>query len=224
MNSAGLGVAETEGRLSHYVTGLFAMALGSTVVLGAVVLMNELSAPPERKEVERVTEIEIEKQPKPKPKQQVRQPKPKPRKPPKAPPRPAVSQMPSNVAGIAFDLPGLRFEDLGGADAELLQTKEDVVHTGDTVDTKPQPVEQPEMEYPRRLRDRGIEGFVELSVLLDESGNIQRVKVLESKPPGEFDQAALEGIRKWRFSPALYKGEPVSVWVNQTIRFNLAKR
>ena len=218
------GIATTEGRTGHYVLGTLFMAVGSTVVLSAVVLMNEFSEAPERKEVERITEIEVQKKPKPKPKQEVRQPRPKPRRAPKSPPRPALANMGSNLAGIAFDLPGLQFEDIGGNAADLLQTDEDVVHTGDTVDTAPQPVEQPPPTYPSRLRDRGITGYVVLSLLLDESGRIVQKKVIESKPPGEFDQAALDGVSNWRFQPAIYKGESVSVWTRQKIKFELARR
>ena len=224
MSSADRGIAETQSRGGHYLLALLFMAVGSTVVLSAVVLMNEFSEAPERKEVERVTEIEVAKKPKPKQKQQTQKPRPKPRRAPKAPPRPALANMGSNLAGIAFDLPGLQFEDIGGNAKDLLQTNEDVVHTGDTVDTAPQPVEQPPPTYPSRLRDKGVEGYVVLSLLLDENGRIVQKKVIESKPPGEFDQAALEGVSNWRFQPAIYKGESVSVWTRQKIKFELARR
>ncbi len=222
--SRAVGIAETASRAGHYGLGFLFMTVGSTVVISAVVLMNELSEAPERKEVERITEIEVQKKPKPKPKQQVRKPRPKPRRAPKSPPRPLLANMGSNLAGIAFDLPGLQFEDIGGNAKDLLQTNEDVVHTGDTVDTAPQPLEQPPPTFPPRLRDRGITGYVVLSLLLDENGRIIQKKVIESKPPGEFDQAALDGVSNWRFQPALYKGEAVSVWTRQKIKFELARR
>lgn len=218
------GIAKTDGRTGHYVTAVLFMAIGAPVVLGVVVTMNELSAPPERKEVERVTELEVQKAPKPKPKQQVKRSRPKPKKAPKAPPRPFLGAMGSGLAGIAFDLPGLQFEDLGGNAKDLLTTEEEVVHTSDTVDDPPQPVEAPPPEFPKRLADRGIEGYVLLSALIDGNGIPQTIKVLESKPPGEFDQAAIDGFRQWRFQPALYKGEAVSVWVRQKIAFKLQRR
>ena len=222
LNSA---VAQTEGRTGHFVLATVFMVVGSTIVLGAVVTMNELSAPPDRKEVERVTEIEVKPPPKKKKEPKVKKQQPKPRKTPKAPPRPFLKSMASNLSGIAFDLPGLQFEDLGDSAGSLLSTNEDdVVHTSDTVDTPPRPVEQPACKFPSRLQDRGIEGYVTLSLLLNPSGAIERVKVIESKPPGEFDQTALDCVRRWRFEPALYKGEPVKTWARQTMKFKLAGR
>jgi len=224
MSSVGSVIVETESRVAHYLTATAFMVVGSTLVLGIVVGMNELSSAPDRQKVERTTAIEVIKQKKPKPKQQVQKPRPKPRKAPKTPPQPFLANMGSNLSGIAFDLPGLQFEDLGGGAKDLLTTEKDVVHTSETVDTPPQPVEQSPCEYPRRLRDGGTTGYVTLSVLLNTSGQAERVKVLESKPAGDFDQSALDCIRTWRFQPALYKGEAVSLWVRQTIRFKLATR
>ncbi len=217
-------VVQKPTQLAPYISGVLASLVGSTLVLGTVVLMNELSAPPERKELEKKTEFTpVEKQ-KPKPKKQVTRPKPRPRRTPKAPPRPMMSSLSSNLAGIAFDLPGLQFEDLGNQGTELLQTDDEVVHTSDTVDTAPQAVEQMPPTYPKRASDRGIEGYVELSVLIDQNGYIQQVKVLEAKPPDVFEEAATETVRNWRFTPALYKGEPVSSWARQKITFRLQRR
>lgn len=225
MTIEALQTAETGGRARHYVLGGISMLIGSVAVLSSVVLMNELSEPPEKKQVETVTSIEIEKAPKKKPKQQVRKPRPKPRRSPKAPPPPSMAALTSGLSGIEFDLPALQFTDIGDSAGDLLSTNDDdVVYTSDTVDNPPQPIEQPPMKFPQKLRDKGIEGYVMLSVLVDANGNIDRVKVIESKPPGTFDQVALEGIREWRFQPATYQGEPVKTWIRQKIRFELTGR
>lgn len=208
----------------HLVFGGVSMVLGSTLVLGVVVGMNELSQPPERKAVERAASIEVKQAPKPKPKRQAPKPRPKPKTTPKAPPRPALAAMGSGLSGIEFDLPGVGFQDLGANAGDLLSTNKEIVHTSDTVDTPPRPVQQTPMEFPKKLQDKGIEGHVVLSVLVNKTGNIERVKVIESKPPGVFDQAALDGIRQWRFEPATYKGEAVSLWIRQKVRFELQGR
>lgn len=208
----------------HLVFGGVSMVLGSTLVLGVVVGMNELSQPPERQAVERAAAIEVKQAPKPKPKPQAPKPRPKPKVAPKAPPRPALSALGSGLAGIDFALPGLGFQDLGADAQGLLTTDKEVVHTSETVDTPPRPVQQAPMEFPKKLQDKGIEGYVVLSVLVNKTGNIERVKVIESKPPGVFDQAALDGIRQWRFEPATYKGEAVSLWIRQKVRFELQGR
>lgn len=199
--------------------GALFMLVGSTVVLGSVVVMNELSIAPQPKDILGSTQIEIA-APTPKPKPQVAQPKPKPPPRPATPPPPSVAALLSGNASMAVDIPGLAFEDLGGA-ADLLAGGEDVVHTSDTVDTAPQAVTTVSPEYPRRARDQGIEGRVVVSLLVNETGGIERMKIIESKPPGVFDDAAKQAMRGWRFSPGSYQGKPVKVWVNQPLSFRL---
>lgn len=208
----------------HYAFGAVAMVLGSTMVLGVVVGMNEMSQPPERNAVERAAAIEVKQAAKPKPKPVPQKPRPKPRNTPKAPPRPALAALGSGLGGIEFDLPGLGFQELGADASNLLSTDKEVVHTAETVDSPPKPVQQAPMQFPKKLQDKGIEGYVVLSVLVNKTGNIERVKVIESKPPAVFDQAAIEGIRQWRFEPATYKGEAVTLWIRQKVRFELQGR
>ena len=210
------------GGWRNHLVGFVFMSIGAPSALFSVVLMNELSTAPEQRDVAQGTTIEI-KQPKPKPKQQVKKPRPKPKPKPRTPPPPSLAALASGMSGIEFDIPGLAFEDLGAANAGLLASGEEVVHTSDTVDNPPQPVQQVPPEFPRRLRDSGVEGYVTLSVLVNEVGGIERIKILESKPPGAFDDVAKEAIRQWRFQPGSYQGQPVKVWANQTIRFPAEK-
>lgn len=223
MTSAHDSSLEASRAPRNYAYGAVFMLVGSTLVLGSVVVMNELSKPPERQEVERGTVIEVQKAPKPKPKQQVKRPKPKPKKTPKAPPPPSLAALTSGLGGIAVDLPNLQFQDLGAAGADLLGAEDDVVHTSDTVDDPPKAVQQTAIQYPPRLRDKGVEGYVLFSVLVDANGNVSRLKILESKPPGVFDDAAREAIKGWKFQPAYYEGEPVKSWAQQKIVFELRR-
>ncbi|MGF1508291.1 MAG: energy transducer TonB [Myxococcota bacterium] len=197
------------------------MPLGATAVLGAVVVMNELSEPPEKQKVVEGTAIEVKKAPKPKPKQAVQRPRPRPRRAPSSPPPPSLQALTSGLSGIAVDIPNLGMEDVSGAAKDLLGNQEDVVHTSDSVDDQPVPQSQAPIDYPPRLRKKNVEGYVLFSLLIDEQGNVERVKVLESKPPGAFDEVATEAIRQWTFEPGKYKGEPVKTWARQKISFKL---
>ncbi len=58
-------------------------------------------------------------------------------------------------------------------------------------------------------------------VVIDESGQVREARVVDSAPAGFFDAAVLEVAPSWRFEPATYRGRPVSLRVDQTIRFNL---
>ena len=208
-------------RLIRHAVAAVVMPIGAAAVLGAVVVMNEYSEPPEKREVTEGTAIEVKKAPPPKPKKKVNKPKPKPRTVDRAPPPPSLAALTGGLGGIAVEIPGLFMDDVGGAAKDLLVCNTDVVHTSDTVDDAPTPARQEAIQFPANLRKRGQEGYVLLSMLIDKTGNIERVKVLESKPPGVFDQAAIEGVQQWSFNPGQYKGEPVKTWVRQKISFKL---
>jgi protein TonB len=73
--------------------------------------------------------------------------------------------------------------------------------------------------YPPQAREKGIEGRVLLMVVVDESGKVEdNVKVLDSIPM--LDQAAMEAVHQWRFTPARdADGNPVRVQLEVPIRF-----
>ncbi|MFZ9889244.1 MAG: energy transducer TonB, partial [Myxococcota bacterium] len=81
------------------------------------------------------------------------------------------------------------------------------------------PLERPSPEIPLRIRKQGLTGRVVLNLLIGSDGRVSQTKTLESQPPGVFDEIATEAVRRWRFSPALYRGEPVPVWGRQTVEF-----
>ncbi|GAB4257755.1 MAG: hypothetical protein Kow0065_07220 [Methylomicrobium sp.] len=78
--------------------------------------------------------------------------------------------------------------------------------------------------YPRRARDRGIEGWVKLEVVVSPRGDVSSAKVLSAEPKGVFERAALEAIRRWRFKPAYQNGRAVEQRAAQVISFRLDKR
>ncbi len=223
MTSDSLPSSARAAPLANYAYGVVFMLVASPLVLGSVVLMNELSQPPEREEVEQGTIIEVQKAEKPKPKPKVQKLASKPRQVPKGPPPPSMNALTSGLSGIDVVLPGLEFDELGSTGADLVGTGEEVVHTSDTVDEPPKAVQQGTIQYPSRLRDKGVEGYVLFSVLVGATGTVERLKILESKPPGVFDEAARDAIKAWRFDPAFYEGKPVKSWAQQKIVFELRR-
>lgn len=190
---------------------------GSALILALVLWMNEAAKAPDQGRREHFTALEVatpKAKPKPKPKPKKRkQAKPKRLKPVPTPDLGAV------LSGIDFGLPdvGLEF----GADDNLLGNTDVDTMTQDAVDNPPQAVSTASFNYPPAAKKKGIQGYVVLSVLIDEAGTVRDAQVLESSPPGLFDDSALDGIRRWRFSPASYQGKPVKTWVQQKIVFQL---
>ena len=81
------------------------------------------------------------------------------------------------------------------------------------------------VEYPRSLRDRGIEGAVFLAAIIDTTGRIEAnsVKVVAT-PHLDFLPAVHKYLYQLRFSPGRAHGHPVRVCVAMVIPFSLQQR
>ena len=75
--------------------------------------------------------------------------------------------------------------------------------------------------YPAIAQASRVEGVVILEAVIAEDGSVQDVRVLRSKPL--LDDAAMEAVRQWRFTPTLLGGQPVPVVMTITVSFTLNK-
>jgi bla regulator protein BlaR1 len=82
-------------------------------------------------------------------------------------------------------------------------------------------VEAMAREYPPLLRDAGIGGRVIVWFFINEFGNVETVRIHESSGHRALDEAALEVADVFEFSPALNRDEPVPVWVQFPITFQV---
>ena len=77
--------------------------------------------------------------------------------------------------------------------------------------------------YPRRAQTRGLEGYVLLEFIVTKTGAVTNPVVIESKPPGIFDRAAMNAALKFKYKPKVVNGEPIDVaGVRNLIKFELA--
>lgn len=65
--------------------------------------------------------------------------------------------------------------------------------------------------YPRRAQTRGIEGYVLLEFIVTKLGTVKDPVVIEAKPPGIFDRAAINAALKFKYKPKVVNGEPIDV-------------
>jgi len=84
-------------------------------------------------------------------------------------------------------------------------------------DEEPVPIFHPDPDYPGWARDTGVQGTVQLHVLVGADGQVKRV-VIRKDVIGLGD-AARAGIARWTFRPARFEGHPVSVWILVPVRF-----
>lgn len=76
--------------------------------------------------------------------------------------------------------------------------------------------------YPRRAQSRGIEGFVLLEFTVTTTGGVRDPSVIEAKPPGVFDRAAINAALKFKYKPKVVNGEAIEVaGVRNLITFQL---
>ena len=73
--------------------------------------------------------------------------------------------------------------------------------------------------YPSLARAAHVEGVVILEAVIDAHGRVDSVRVLRSIPT--LDQAAVDAVRQWRFTPTLLNGEPVPIVMTVTVNFTL---
>ncbi|WP_130803751.1 energy transducer TonB [Acinetobacter ihumii] len=79
----------------------------------------------------------------------------------------------------------------------------------------------PSPEYPEQALDRGWEGSVLLRVKVSPSGSPLVVNLQSSSGKKLLDDAAINTVKRWKFSPALKGSTPVEGWVDVPIHFKL---
>ncbi len=86
------------------------------------------------------------------------------------------------------------------------------------VNELPRALTQVEPNYPFALKKAKVRGFVDLQWVLDAEGKVRRLEVANSTHSA-FNEPAIESIKRSRWEPAKYKGEPVAVRVKQRLTF-----
>jgi protein TonB len=83
----------------------------------------------------------------------------------------------------------------------------------------PRELSCPPPAYPRNLQRRGIEGTVDMMLLIDERGRVETVEFFSGEPA--FQRAIEDVVYSWRFEPSTIDGVPVKVRARKTMTFAL---
>ena len=92
---------------------------------------------------------------------------------------------------------------------------------GPTASTDPAPVSSPSPRYPQEALRRGESGKVMVRIEVGPDGVPTATSIVESSQSRALDKAALDAVKRWRFSPAVADGHPVVGSVVVPIEFNL---
>ncbi len=77
------------------------------------------------------------------------------------------------------------------------------------LDVYPQPLNRIEPAYPQTALADEIGGSVTLLLLIDESGRVTDVSVVDASPPDVFDESALQALAATAYAPAQKGGRAV---------------
>lgn len=114
--------------------------------------------------------------------------------------------------GVVIDLGNIGGSDIGG---------DELVFESYELDQAPQPVVRVPPMYPYKAREQGIEGAVQIKLLVNSDGSVGQIQIIDARPKGLFEEAVLKSVPQWKFNPGKIDGEAVTAWVVTTIRFDL---
>lgn len=205
------------------VVALLAALIVPYLIFSLVISLNDKGFQKESGDEKR-SNFDVKKQAKIKKPEPEKKPKPKPKK----LNQPLPSIKPANLGsglsgdGLSFGIP--LFDEAGFAeiaDNGLLDSFANRAMDKDSVDTAPKVMKRSPIVYPELARRQGVSGYVTMNVLISETGNVEDVEIIESRPEEIFDLKADSTIRRWKFEPATYNGKKVKVWAMQKIVFKL---
>ena len=84
---------------------------------------------------------------------------------------------------------------------------------------EPKKIKDVKPVYPEDAKAAGVQGVVIIEAVIGTDGKVVEVKAL--RPVPMLDDAALDAVRQWEYTPTLLNGEPVSVIMTVTVNFSL---
>ena len=88
------------------------------------------------------------------------------------------------------------------------------------VTAMPRVVSEFRAPYPAQAKENGVEGKVVMEILVDQTGKVRKVTLLQGLGFG-LDEAAMESIKKFKFAPAKIGDRAVAVVIRYGINFVL---
>jgi periplasmic protein TonB len=150
---------------------------------------------------------------------QRRKPPPPPPEPPPPPSKMRIDTGSVNAGSLAFAMPNVDLNaNMSGGTfmGQMGSPGAGGMFDGDII-----PLQRIPPQYPRDAARNGITGWVQLEVMVNADGTVRSARVLESKPKGLFEAAAVQAVLRWKFKPKVVNGQPVQQKGAQRIEFNL---
>jgi TonB family protein len=122
---------------------------------------------------------------------------------------------------LAADVSGVKVVAVAGKTDHLVEgipTTKQPLQVGGPI-PMPQRVVTTQPIYPPIARTAKVQGTVEVSIVVDAFGNVSAAKVVKSI--AQLDNAALEAVKKWKYTPTVDNGVAVPVTMVVGVAFAL---
>jgi len=86
--------------------------------------------------------------------------------------------------------------------------------------TAPRAIYAPDPQYPKKESKARHRGTVVLELVVDPDGLPRDITVSRPLSP-EFDKAAIDAVKKWKFSPAAKDGKAIATQIKAEVDFHL---
>ena len=93
--------------------------------------------------------------------------------------------------------------------------------SGGASENFPRYAENPKPPYPEEAWKKGMEGEVLLRVEVLANGGVGQIEVKKSSGHEILDRSALHTVKQWKFIPAKRGEDPIPLWVNIPIKYQL---
>jgi TonB family protein len=126
------------------------------------------------------------------------------------------------VGGTSGGVPGGvvvgRLSSVGPVAPPPKPVKRDTIQIGGNVQES-KLIRKVEPIYPELAKKARVQGKVTLQITVDQEGNVTDASVIKGHPL--LDDAAINAVRQWKYSPTFLNGKPISVMAEVSVLFNL---
>lgn len=101
-------------------------------------------------------------------------------------------------------------------------SEDSIPRVGEAGVTPPVFLHKEQPKYPEQASKITQQLYVIVEAVFRKDGTIDAIKILRGYSKGKygFEEATIEAVKKWRFSPGLINGEPADIRVTLKFDFN----
>src|SRR5205807_1142385 len=129
-------------------------------------------------------------------------------------PEPPPRALTTSTQGVAGGITGGTGGSVVGMAPPPPPPKQEPVRVGGDI-KEPKKIKDVKPIYPQVAMAAKVEGMVIIEATIGKDGSVQDAKILRHVPL--LDQAAMDAVKEWKFTPTTLNGQPVEVLMTVTV-------